>query len=68
MELLHRLITPTPPFFRKVRNLGLFLTAIATAVFGLPGELPATIAEIAGSIAIAGSVMAGLGQAATERE
>lgn len=68
MELLHRIIAPTPPFFRKVRNLGLLLTAIAAAVFGLPVELPAAIAEIAGGVAIAGSVMTGLGQAAKEQE
>lgn len=68
MELLNRIVAPTPPFFRKVRNVGLLLTAIASAIFGLPVELPVCISEIAGGIAIAGTVMAGLGQTAIKEE
>ncbi|WP_423738042.1 hypothetical protein [Chitinophaga caseinilytica] len=68
MELLNRLTAPTPPFFQKVRNLGLLLTAVVSAVIGLPLELPLTVLEIAGGLAVAGSMMAGLGQAAVKSE
>ncbi|RPD38575.1 hypothetical protein [Chitinophaga barathri] len=68
MELINRLVAPTPPFFQKVRNLGIILTAIASAVFSLPLDLPTVLTEIAGGVAIAGTVMAGIGQAATEKE
>ncbi|MGE7776576.1 hypothetical protein ACQKLP_17750 [Chitinophaga sp. NPDC101104] len=68
--MLNRLTAPTPPFFQKVRNLGLLLTAVASAVIGLPLELelPLTVLEIAGGLAVAGSMMAGLGQAAVKSE
>ncbi len=68
MELIHRLVAPTPPFFQKVRNIGLLLTAIASAVFGLPVALPEFINDIAGGIAIAGTVMASIGQSAVKDE
>ena len=68
MELLNRLTAPTPPFFQKVRNLGLLLTAIASVVIGLPMELPLPVLEIAGGLAVAGAVMAGLGQSAVKTE
>ncbi len=68
MELLHRLTAPTPPFFQKVRNIGLLLTAIVSALFGLPVELPQCISEIAGGVGIAGTVMATLGQSAIKNE
>lgn len=68
MEILNRLSAPTPPFFQKVRNLGLVLTAISSAVFGLPLELPLPVLEITGAVAVAGAVMAGLGQSAVKSE
>lgn len=68
MEIINRLTAPTPPFFQKVRNLGLLLTALASSVITLPVELPLAIKEIAGAIAVAGTVMAGLGQAAVNSE
>lgn len=68
MKILHRITSPTPPFFRKVRNLGIILTAIASAVIGLPIALPAVVLEIAGALAIAGAVMAGLGQTTVKNE
>ena len=54
--------------FQKVRNIGMLLTALAAAIFGLPGELPQAVIEIAAVTAITGSVMAGLGQSAVKDE
>lgn len=68
MEILQRLVAPTPPFFIKVRNIGLILTALAAAVIGLPVELPTMVGEIAGVVAVAGSIMTGVSQAAVEKE
>ena len=68
MEILQRLTAPTPPFFKKVRNIGLILTALAAAVIGLPVELPAIVGNIAGVVAVAGSIMTGVSQAAVEKE
>jgi len=68
MELVRRLIAPTPPFFAKVRNIGLILTALAAAVIGLPVQLPSIVGEVAQVIAVAGSIMTGVSQAAVENE
>lgn len=68
MELVHRLIAPTPPFFAKVRNIGLILTALAAAVIGLPLQLPPIVGEVAQMVAVAGSIMTGVSQAAVENE
>lgn len=68
MGIIQRLVAPTPPFFVKVRNIGLIITALAAAVIGLPVELPAIVGEIAGIVAVAGSIMTGVSQAAVEKE
>ena len=68
MEIINRLTAPTPPFFQKVCNLGLLLTALASSVISLPVELPLVVKEIAGGLAVAGAVMAGLGQATVNSE
>lgn len=68
MEILERLAAPTPPFFRKVRTIGLLLTAIGAAVIGIPEQLPEAVGNIAGILAVAGSVMTGVSQATMKRE
>lgn len=59
---------PTPPFFQKVRTIGLLLTAISAAVMGLPVVLPVIITQVAGYVALAGAVMTGVSQATVENE
>ena len=61
-------MAPTPPFFQKVRTIGLVLTAISAAVIGLPVALPAIITQVAGYVALAGAVMTGVSQATVEDE
>jgi hypothetical protein len=68
MEILSRLTAPTPPFFQKVRNIGIVLLSAVYAVFELQIPLPPGVSDIAAGIAIAGAVMAGVGQAAVEKE
>lgn len=70
MELIQRLMAPTPPFFQKIRNIGLLLTAISAGVLALPvlPALPAIVGEVAGYLALAGSVMSAVSQATVETE
>ncbi|NLR58900.1 hypothetical protein HGH93_12360 [Chitinophaga polysaccharea] len=67
MKLAQRLTASTPPFFSKVRNIGLILTAISGALMGIPA-IPAIIVKIAGYIAVAGTVMTGVSQTAVSNE
>ena len=67
MKLTERLTASTPPFFGKIRNIGLILTAISGALIGIPA-LPLIVAKIAGYLAVAGTVMTGVSQAAVSEE
>ncbi|KAA2240315.1 hypothetical protein F0L74_29580 [Chitinophaga agrisoli] len=70
MKLTDRLLAPTPPFFAKVRNIGLILTAVSSAVLGLPvlAALPAIIGKVAAYLAVAGTVMSGISQTAVDTD
>ncbi|PSL44644.1 hypothetical protein CLV51_10516 [Chitinophaga niastensis] len=67
MKLTERFIASTPSFFSKARNIGLLLTAISGALLGMP-VVPITVAKIAGYLAVAGTVMAGVSQFAVESD
>ena len=68
MKVLERLTAPTPPFFRKIRTAGLILTAISAAVISIPEQIPEAVGNAAGILAIIGTVMTGVSQAAVKRE
>jgi hypothetical protein len=62
MNLLERAVSPTPPFFQKLRNIGLALAAISAAIMTFPVALPAIVTTIAGYLAVTGSVLSGVSQ------
>ena len=62
MNLLERVVSPTPTFFQKLRNIGLALAAISAAIIASPVALPAIITTIAGYLAVAGTVLSGVSQ------
>ena len=66
MEIVKRLKAPTPKFFKKVRNLGLLLTAIGTGIIGAPVVLPVAIASIGGYLVLGGTIAAGVAQLTKE--
>jgi len=66
MNIAERLVAPTPPFFQKVRNVGLVMLAISSAIAGLP--VPALVTQIATYLAVAGTVITGISQATIEKE
>lgn len=66
MNIADRLVAPTPPFFQKVRNVGLILLAVSGTIIGLPMAVPAVLTQITGYLAVAGSVMSGISQTAVD--
>jgi hypothetical protein len=66
MNLIERIESPTPSFFKKVRNIGLVLAAISATLLTTPVALPLVIVKIAGYLAVAGSVASAVCQTATE--
>lgn len=62
--ILDRILSDTPSFFKKLRNLGLALGAIGTAIVTAPVTLPAVVITAGGYFITAGLVAAGLSQTA----
>ena len=47
-QILSRVNAPTPKFFKKLRNIGLALAAVAGTIVAAPIALPAEIIKVAG--------------------
>lgn len=67
-NIVNRAQEPTPKFFKVLRNIGLTLAAVSAAVFAAPVALPAIVTQIAGYLAVAGSVMSAVSQTAVLHE
>jgi hypothetical protein len=54
----------TPPFFRKLRTVGVIVAAAGTAVVTAPVVLPAAVLAIGGYLIVGGAVASAVSQAA----
>jgi hypothetical protein len=68
MNLIDRVASPTPKFFKTVRNIGIVLAAISGSIIAAPVALPGIVIQIATYLAIASSVASALSQTAVEGE
>lgn len=68
MKLIERVSSPTPKFFKKLRNIGLILAAVSGTIVAAPIALPAVVIQIAGYLAVASSVASAVSQTAVESE
>jgi hypothetical protein len=68
LNLMKRVTSTTPQWFRYIRNAGLVLTAISTTVATCGVGLPAIIVTVAGYCAVAGAVATAVSQTAVEQE
>lgn len=68
LSLIDRIISPTPTFFKKLRNIGLIITAASTVILTAPVSLPAIITSVAGYLAVAGGVLSAVSQSTVENE
>ena len=62
MNIIQRVVAPTPRFFRKMRNIGLILAAISTTIVTAPIALPAAVIMIAGYAAVGSAVLSAVSQ------
>lgn len=53
----------TPPFFKKLRNIGLIVAAAGAAVSASPIPLPEIVSNIAGYLVLGGTVATAISQA-----
>ena len=68
MNLIERVKSPTPSFFKKLRNVGIVLAGISTAIASSTVLLPPVLVTIAGYAAVAGGVIGAVSQLATGQE
>jgi biopolymer transport protein ExbB/TolQ len=67
-QVIERIVSPTPKFFKKLRNIGLVFAGISTAIITAPIALPAAIVSIAGYVGLASGVLSAVSQVAKEGE
>ena len=65
---MNRMQGSTPKFFKILRNIGVALAAVSAAVFASPVAMPTVITDVAGYLAVAGSVMGAVSQSAVLNE
>ena len=68
MTIAERLKSPTPKFFKKLRNLCLGLVAAGGVIVASPIAIPALVISIGGYFIVAGSVATAVCQAVTTEE
>jgi hypothetical protein len=68
MNLIERVSSPTPKFFKKLRNIGLILAAVSGTIIASPIALPAVIIQIATYLGVAGTVASAVSQTVVEGE
>lgn len=68
MSIKQRVQSPTPNFFKKIRNIGLILAAVGGAIITAPIALPAVVVNIAGYLAVAGGIASAVSQATTSSD
>ena len=68
MNLIDRVSSPTPKFFKTIRNIGIVLAAVSGAILTAPVAMPVIVVQIATYLAIASTVASAISQAAVEGE
>ncbi len=67
-QISNRILSPTPLYFKKLRNISLTLAAVSAAIITSPVALPAVLIKLAGYLAVAGSVAGAVSQTASKGE
>ena len=67
-SFFQRVGSETPPFFKKLRLIGLVVVAAGTTIIASPIALPALVTTIGGYLIVAGSVATAMSQAAISED
>lgn len=66
LSVSDRVHSPTPKFFKRLRNIGLVLAAVSSTLLAAPVALPAIVISIASYVAVAGAVVTAVSQTTVE--
>ena len=58
----------TPPFFKKLRTIGLVIAAVGTTIVASPVTIPAAVVTAGGYLILGGSIMTAVSQAAVSEQ
>lgn len=67
-KLISRIKEPTPKFFKKIRNIGLVLTAVSGVIATAPVSLPVIVVNVAGYLAVVGGIASAISQTAVKND
>jgi hypothetical protein len=67
-SILERAQTETPPFFKKMRLIGLVAVTIGTTIMMTPIAVPAALTAIAGYVLLGGTVLTAISQVTINEE
>jgi len=67
MRIVKRIKSDTPPFFKKVRNIGLMVAGIGTAIATLPVSLPVGLVAVSSYLIAIGTTAATIAQTAEQK-
>ncbi|WP_412476151.1 hypothetical protein [Flavobacterium sp. TBRC 19031] len=68
MTIKKRITSPTPTFFKVLRNIGLVLAAVGGTILTAPVALPAVVVTIGGYVTVAGGVLSAVSQLTVKEE
>ncbi|QSS96347.1 hypothetical protein [Psychroflexus sp. ALD_RP9] len=68
MTIKERYQSKTPRFFKKLRNIGLGITAVAGALLTAPVALPALVVSVAGYGLAVGTAVSAVSQVVTKAD
>ncbi|TRX43082.1 hypothetical protein [Flavobacterium restrictum] len=68
MNIIKRVKSPSPKFFKVLRNIGLVLAAVGGTILAAPVALPVAITTIGGYVAVAGGIISAISQLTTTKE
>jgi hypothetical protein len=68
MNIFERVVSPTPKFFKSIRNIGIMLATISGALLTAPLALPSMLITVAGYMGIASVVASAVSQTAVTEE
>jgi uncharacterized membrane protein HdeD (DUF308 family) len=67
MNIIKRVKSPTPKFFKVLRNIGLVLAAVGGTILAAPVALPEIVVTVGGYVALAGGVLSAVSQLTTTK-
>jgi len=68
MNIVERMQSPTPSFFKCLRNIGVVMAAVSGSVLSAGALLPVVVVKVAGYLAVAGAMAGTVSQAAVKND